>query len=179
MLINLITNLTTLIIKAFTTLVQFLIVVMLGLGAAVLLALSWFIRAVSFAVWVTALLMGFSSIQKIYAPISDVIPLYSLQFALILIAVAWMMSLMLNNIKHFWGGLLVGGLVIGGCAMGANWIAVHWRYADLVFHAFPPVLFCILLFYETIRLRSMRQSGQLEVFVPSVFKSKGGDVSHE
>jgi hypothetical protein len=177
MQIKLITNLTTLIVKVFSTLIQFLIVVVLGFVAAVLLALPWVMRTVSFAVWFVAIFMGFSSIQMIYAPISDVIPLYSLQFALILIAVAWMMGLMLNNIKHFWGGLLAGGLVIGGCAMGANWISVHWRYADLVFHTFPPVLFCILLFHETIHLRSMRQDGQLETLVPSALKSKGGDVS--
>jgi hypothetical protein len=170
MLISLITKLVTLIVKVFTTLIEFLIVVILGLVTAVLFALPWVIRAISIAVWLAAIFIGFTSIQTIYAPFSDAIPLLSLQFTLILIAVAWMMSLILQNGKHFWGGLLVGGLVIGGAAISANWVLAHWVYADLAFRSLPPALFCLLLFYETIHLRSMIQNGLL---------IKGGDAGDE
>jgi hypothetical protein len=170
MLINLISNLITIIVKVFVTLIQFLIVVILGLIAAVLFALPWLMRAAALASWLTAIYMGISAIQTIYVPFSAEIPLRALQFAVILIAVAWMMSLMISNIKHFWGGLFLGGLVMGGCAMGANWLADHWRYADLMFRALPAALFALLLIYETIHIRAMRQSRQ-----PAA-NLKGGDV---
>ncbi len=64
----LIANLLTVIVKVFTTLIQFLIVIVLGLAAAVLFALPWLLRAAALLIWLTAAYMGFTSIQTIYAP---------------------------------------------------------------------------------------------------------------
>jgi len=155
---NLISTLITLIIKVFKALIQFLIVLVLGLVAAVLLALPWLLRLVSLGAWLAAIYAGIQSIQRIYSPFSSAIPLISLQFALTLIAVAWMMTLFISNHKYLWGGLLASGIVIGGGAQGANWLAANWKYAGLMFHALPPALFALLLIYETIHQKRKRQT---------------------
>jgi hypothetical protein len=155
---NFIANLLTLIGKLFKALVQFLIFAALGLIAAVLLALPWLLRLVSLGAWLAALYAGIQSIQGIYAPFSSAIPLFSLQFALTLVAVAWMMILFINNHKHFWGGLLAGGIVMGSGAQGINWLAENWKYADLVFFALPPTLWALLLIYIMPHLKRKRQS---------------------
>ncbi len=168
MLSDLISNLITLIIKVFKALIQFLIALVLGLVAAVLLALPWLLRLVSLGAWLAAIFSlgawlaaiyaGIQSIQRIYSPFSSAIPLISLQFALTLIAVAWMMTLFISNHKYLWGGLLASGIVIGGGAQGANWLAANWKYAGLMFHALPPALFALLLIYETIHQKRKRQT---------------------
>jgi hypothetical protein len=61
MFANLITNLLTIIVKVFITLLQFLFVVVLGLVAAVLFALPWLLRASAILLWLTAAYMGFTS----------------------------------------------------------------------------------------------------------------------
>jgi hypothetical protein len=156
MFAGLIANLLTVIVKVFITLVQFLIVVVLGLVAAILFALPWLLRMVSLLIWLTAAYMGFTSIQTIYAPYSPAIPVIALQFSVILILVGWVIIVLSKNTSFVWGGMAAGGLVVGGVSIGSIWLLAHWQHADLFFRVLPPALFSILLIYETLHLRSMR-----------------------
>ena len=150
----LIANLLSFIVKVFTTLVQFLIVIVLGLVAAVLFALPWLLRVAALLIWLTAAYMGFTSIQTIYAPYSPAIPVIALQFSVILILVGWVIIVLSKNTSFVWGGMAAGGLVVGGASIGSIWLLAHWQHADLFFRVLPPALFSILLIYETLHLRS-------------------------
>ena len=159
MLTSLIANLLTIIVKVFITLIQFLIVVVLGLVAAVLFALPWLLRAAALLIWLAAAYMGFTSIQTIYAPYSPAIPVIALQFAVILISVGWVLIVLSKNSSFVWGGMAVVGLVVGSASIGSVWLLANWQHADLFFRVLPPALFAILLIYETIHLRSVRRNG--------------------
>ena len=174
MLFSLIFSMVNVLKTVAEILIQFLIIVVLGILAAVLGVIPWLLRIAALLLWLIAAYVGLTTIQKIYAPFSDQVPLLALKFALITLAVAWVIQLTISNSKHFWGGLFVGGLVIGGSAIGANWLTENWAYADLMFRALPPALFCTLLMYETLRLRAMRQSRRFEIYIP-----RGGELGHK
>jgi hypothetical protein len=168
MFAGLIANLLTVIVKVFITLVQFLIVVVLGLVAAILFALPWLLRMVSLLIWLTAAYMGFTSIQTIYAPYSPAIPVIALQFSVILILVGWVIIVLSKNTSFVWGGMAAGGLVVGGVSIGSIWLLAHWQHADLFFRVLPPALFSILLIYETLHLRSMRHKWSAVLTIPAL-----------
>jgi hypothetical protein len=86
-----------------------------------------------------------------------------------------MIYLMISNTKYFWGGLFAGGFVIGAAATGINWLTTNWVYANLAFRALPPALVGILSLSQMIRMRAMRQSGQVESHNASIYL-EGGDI---
>ncbi len=158
MLLTIILTLIRFVVNAILYLLGFLTIVILGVVGAVLYALPWLLRMLALLLWLSGAYLGVTSIQTIYAPYSPAIPVIALQFAVILILVAWIAILLRANNKFFWGGVAIGGLVAGGASIGAAWILAHWQYADLFFRVLPPTLFSVLLIYETIRLRSMRRN---------------------
>jgi len=160
MFASLIANLLTFIVKVFTILIQFLLVMALGLIAAVLFALPWLLRMGALLIWLGGDYLGFTSVQAIYTPYSPAIPVIALQFAVILISVGWVLIVLSKNARFVWGGLAVGGLVVGGASIGCTWLLAHWQYADLFFRTLPAALFAVLLIYETIRLRALRRNAE-------------------
>jgi len=168
MLNSLIANLLTVIVKVFTTLVQFVIVIVLGLTAAVLFALPWLLRASAILLWLTAAYMGFTSIQTIYAPFSPTMPVIALQFAVILVSVGWVLIVLNKNPSFIWGGMTVVGLIMGSLSIGSVWLLNHWQHADLFFRVLPPALFSVLLIYETLHLRSMRHAWNAVLTIPAL-----------
>jgi hypothetical protein len=156
MLASIISNLLNVIRFALVALIEFLIAVILGGIAAILIALPWILRFIPILIWLTAAYMGFISVQTIYAPYSPAIPVLALQFSVILILVGWVLLVLSKNASFVWGGMAAGGLVVGGASVGSVWLSVHWKHADLFFRTLPPALFSVLLIYETLRLRSLR-----------------------
>jgi hypothetical protein len=130
-MLNIISTLLTFVFNAIKYLLGFLTIVILGVVGAVLYALPWLLRAAALLVWLGGAYVGITSIQTICAPFSPAIPVIALQFAVILILVAWITILLRANTKFFWGGMAAGGLVAGGAASGAAWLLEHWQYADL------------------------------------------------
>lgn len=155
---NVISILIQFVFNAIKDFLGFLAIIILGIFGAVLYALPWLLRAAALLVWLGGAYLGITSIQTIYAPFSPAIPVIALQFAVILILVAWITILLRANIKFFWGGMATGGLIVGGASIGSIWLLTHWQCADLFFRVLPPALFSVLLIYETMRLRSMRRN---------------------
>ena len=178
-MLNRIQPLLQFIFNALKNLLGFLVIVFLGIVGAVLIALPWILRTAALLLWFIAAYLGITSIQTIYAPFSPNIPVLALQFAVILISIAWMTILLHKNPQLFWGGLAAGGMVLIGFSILANWLTFHWQYANLFFRVLPPALFSVLLIFETGRLRSMRQNGKVRMSIPAFVwlqKLKGGDV---
>ena len=154
-MLNVIQTLLQWIWEAIKILLGFLTILILGLVSAVLYALPWVLRAAALLLWLTAGYLGISSIHTIYSPFSPAIPVIALQFAVILILVAWMgLLLREQGASHLWGGLAAGGLLLSGLSIGARWLNTHWTYSSLFFNILPSALFALLLITETVRLRA-------------------------
>jgi hypothetical protein len=156
MLESIISNLLNVIKFALVALIEFLIAIIMGGIAAIFIALPWILRFIPILIWLSAAYLGFTSIQTIYAPYSPAVPVIALQFSVILILVGWVLVVLSKNASFVWGGMAAAGLVVGGMSIGSVWLLAHWQHANLFFRALPSALFAVLLIYETIRLRSIR-----------------------
>ena len=161
-------------------LAAFFTILVLGIVAALLYALPWLLRAVAVVGWLIADYVGITTVQAIYAPFSPALPVLALQFAVITTMVAWTGATLQQDPKRVWGNLAAGGVVLGSFSMLANWLVIHWQYADLFFGVLPPALFSALLLFETVQLRSIRQSeGKIRMLAPAFMwlqRSRGGDA---
>jgi hypothetical protein len=157
-MLNIISPLFTLVFNAIKYLLEFLLIVFLGVVGAILYVLPWLLRMASLLLWLTAAYIGFTTIHTIYAPFSPAIPVFALQFAVILISVGWVIIVLGKNTSFVWGGMAAVGLVVGGASIGSIWLLAHWQHADLFFRVLPPAMFSVLLIYETIHLRSLRSN---------------------
>jgi presenilin-like A22 family membrane protease len=157
-MLNIILILLQFVFNAIKYLLGFLVIVTLGIVGAVMYAIPWLLRVAALLLWLTAVYIGFTTIQTIYAPFSPAIPVIALQFAVILASVGWVLIVMGKNTNFVWGGMAAVGLVIGGASIGSIWLLDHWQHADLFFRVLPPAMFAALLVYETTRLRSLRSN---------------------
>ena len=157
-MLNIILILLQFVFNAIKYLLSFLVIVTLGIVGAVMYAIPWLLRVASLLLWLTATYIGFATIQTIYAPFSPAIPVIALQFAVILASVGWVIIVLGKNTNFVWGGMAAVGMVIGGASIGSIWLLDHWQHADLFFRVLPPVMFAVLLIYETTRLRSLRSN---------------------
>jgi hypothetical protein len=146
------------VINSIKFLLKFLAIIVLGFVGAILYSLPWLWRMAALLIWLGGAYMGFISVHTIYVPFSPAIPVFALQFAVILISVGWVAILLRENTKLIWGGMAACGLVVGGASIGSIWLLAYWQYADLFFRTLPSALFAVLLIYETMRLRSMRRN---------------------
>jgi hypothetical protein len=156
----------------------FFAVLALGIVAAILYAIPWLLRAAAVVGWLAAGYVGITTVNAIYSPYSPSLPVLALQFAVIAAMVAWTGAMLLVNPKHIWGSLAAGSLALYGFSYGANWMMVHWQYADLFFRVLPPALFAAMLLHETIHLRlTRRNAGKITTSAPAfvwLTKLKGG-----
>jgi hypothetical protein len=155
-------------VKFATILFQFLLIVALGLLAAILAALPWLLRIAALLTWLFAAWFGLNAIQTIYSPFTDEIPLMALKGALILAQVSWLGLMILAVREHVWGGLALGAIVVGGLSWLAITVSENWQYAYLFFRVLPPALFSVLLIYETIHLRSIRRGDGIHLSDPAI-----------
>jgi hypothetical protein len=152
------------IMRALTALMQFLVTLALGIIAAFLLALPWLLRAASVLIWLFGAFIGVESIQTIYSPTTTSIPLFALQFAMILIMAAWALFAFFMESKGLWGILAAGGISAWACARGALWLNEHWKYASAFFGILPTAINITTYFNLILRARaSRRQSTRIEL----------------
>ncbi len=181
---NTITSLQEKAAEALRSFATFFKVLFLGIAVALLYAIPWLLRAAAVVGWLVAGYAGITTVNAIYAPFSPILPVLALQFAVIATMVAWAITMLIFDPKKIWGGLAAGGLVLYGFSYSANWLRIHWQYADLFFRVLPSVLFSVMLLFETIRLRLMwRSEGKISMSAPAFVWLKnskgGGDRSPE
>jgi hypothetical protein len=161
-------NLLKAIWKALLLLGQFLVILFLGLVAAILYALPWLLRLACIVVWLVGGYLAIEAIQKIYGTYSPSGAVLALQFAIIFLMVAWAGTLLKASPKNVWGGLLLGGLLPAWITwQGIPWLFLEWQHADLFFRVLPPALFSLALIYITIRMRLLRNAQQLNLSEPA------------
>lgn len=157
MLGTIIIRLVNVIGSALVTLMQFLTAMVLGIIAMILIALPWLLRAASILIWLFGAFSGIQAIQTIYSPFTLPIPLFTLQFAVIILMVACVLFAFLKEGKHLWGILTAGGVISWACSQGAIWLAIHWEYANVFFGVFPTSIYITTCFYTAVRARAINQ----------------------
>lgn len=143
------------IMQAAAGLIQFLKQLVLGIVAAILYALPWLLRIISIVAWLVSLFMCIQTIETIYSPFSDEVPLFALQFGAVLLMVLWAMVGMMAG-KQVWGILAAGAIILGLITQGAAWLSAQWLYADLFFRVLPSVLLAVGMITLGIRTRAKR-----------------------
>ncbi len=157
MLGTVIIKLVQIIISALAALIQFLTAMVLGMIAMILIALPWLLRGVSILTWFFGAFVGIQAVQTIYSPTTSSIPLFALQFAVIILMVAWALFAFLKEGRQIWGVLATGGITTWAWSQGALWLAGQWKYAELFFGIFPTSIYITTYFYITVRARTFKQ----------------------
>jgi hypothetical protein len=156
-MLNIISFLLNFVWKGIKYFLGFLSILFLGILGAVLFAIPWLLRTASVLIWLVAGYLAISSIDDFYQRyVSSPIPVLALQFASILLMVAWaMVGMMQKGTDAVWGFLATGGIVVGAIFLKlVPWMFFRWpSYANLFFRVLPSALFIVLLIFSTIRLK--------------------------
>ncbi len=154
--------------KAIQLLAQFLAILVLGILAALLMALPWLLRLASLMTWLLGGFLVVQVVQHVYGANTPAGPILALQFAVIFLMVAWIGVLFKKAPPFTWGGLFLGGLLSGWIAwQGIPMLLARWQYADLFLRSLPPALLALTMFFMTLRLRFLRSAQQLKLVDPA------------
>ncbi len=150
----------------------FLLILFFGVLGAFLYALPWLLRAASVLTWFAAGYLAITGIDKLYrryAP--SPIPVFALQFAVIVVMVAWVTTgfLQRKDKNMVWGMFATGGILIGGFFWKfVPWLFNRWPLgANLIFRILPSALFMVLLVATTLRLKWLRINGAGSKSIPA------------
>jgi hypothetical protein len=124
---------------------------------ALLYLIPWLFRAVSILAWLIAAFISINTLHMIYSPFTDIVPMFALQFGVILIMVQWAMY-GLGNGKNVWSLLFAGAITLLGISQVMIWLSDHWQYANLFFRVLPPALLGVGMITLSIRTRTRRMS---------------------
>ena len=157
---------------------DFLIILFLGLVLALLTILPWLLRVSAVLLWLVGGYVAMIAIRTIYAPFSNGEELLALQFVVIFLMTALVMILFMGKQAHLWGGLAFGGFLAYILATNAVRVA-NMEYADLIFRVLPPALLSVGMITAAIRLKALRSEHNLRFGSPpfvwiNKLLSKGG-----
>ena len=141
--------------QAAKGLTQFLMQLLLGILAALLYIIPWLLRAASVVGWLASAFIALRTVNAIYSPFSDQVPVFALQFAVILLTIAWAMIGLMDG-RDIWGLLAAGGFVMSALSYGAAWLMETWAYADLFFRVLPVSLLAVGMITISVRARKRR-----------------------
>lgn len=144
-------------IKSIAVTLLFLREIAIGTLTAVFYLIPWLLRAVSIVVWLIATFISINTLQDIYSPFTDVVPLFALQFGVILMTVQWAMY-GLRNKQNIWGLLFAGAISLWLISNAMTWLSLNWKYAELFFRVLPPALLGVGMITLSIRIRTRRMS---------------------
>lgn len=159
---------------------DFLIILFLGLVLALLTILPWLLRVSAVLLWLVGGYVAMMAIQRIYSPFSNGEELLALQFVAIFLMSALVMILFMGKQAHLWGGLAFGGFLAYILATNAIRMA-NMEYANLIFRILPPTLLSVGMITAALRLKALRSEHNLRFGSPpfvwiNKLLSKGGDA---
>ncbi len=137
--------------KALKTLIEFLIILLLGLLAAILLALPWLLRALALIAWLAGTFLTWLTINRLYSGFTPVLPLVALTAVPAVLSVALVVWVFyIGQRQYLWGVMALWG-ALGFLVWKGSMLLTNWRYGMLVIQVFPAVLCAVLLLYINIR----------------------------
>ena len=165
-LFSVIANLLRWLVYALIVLLQFLLIVALGVLVAIIYALPWLLRAGAFVVWFFGAYLLTYAVGEVYSPFTEAIPVMALQFFVVSVQLAMIVVVLLTNSQLIWGALYFsGGLPIWLALKGIPDIFANWQHADFFFRILPAALWAMMLLYLTVKAK-MERTGKK--FLPSL-----------
>jgi hypothetical protein len=146
-----ISNLLNIIQQALKTLVEFLAVLLLGLLAAVLIALPWLLRVLALLGWFSGTFLLWKTVNDLYSTFTPTLPLFALSVVPAILSsalVVWLFSS--GNQGKLWGAMTLWG-VVGWLVWRYSMVLIQWQYGTLVVQILPAALSAVLLLTITLR----------------------------
>jgi hypothetical protein len=148
---TIISNLLDIIGKALKTLAEFLLVLLLGVVAALLIILPWLMRAVALIGWLAGTYMVWKTVNNLYGVFTPPLPLMALSAVPAILSstlVVWLFSR--GQQGMLWGAMTLWGL-IGWLIQKGSTVLMKWQYGTLVVQVLPAALSAVLLLAITLR----------------------------
>jgi len=172
--------------QALIILIEFLVIVFLGILVSIIYALPWVLKIGAIVIWFYGGYRLVIVVGEIYAPFSPEIPVMILQFFVIIVQLSAMIGMLIVNLRLSWGALyFTGGVPLWLALKGIPDAFANWQHADFIFRVLPPALWAMLLILITIKGKRYKAgkylapsfASGLPSFVDSVMDKAGGIVS--
>ena len=150
-MMGVISNLLSAIWKALKTLAEFLIVILLGIIAALLFIMPWLLRALALIGWLAGTFMIWLTINNLYSAFTPAFPLTALTSVPAILSTSLVVGLFYRGQQgRLWGAMTLWG-VIGWLTWRGSILLAKWQYGWLVVEVLPAALSAVLLIYINIR----------------------------
>ena len=156
-----ITTLFRYLVQVLIILIQFLIIIFLGILVAIIYALPWVLKIGAIVIWFYGGYRLVIVVGEIYAPFSPEIPVMILQFFVIIVQLSAMIGMLIVNLRLSWGALyFTGGVPLWLALKGIPNAFANWQHADFIFRVLPPALWVMLLTLITIKGKRYKMGKQ-------------------
>ena len=147
--------------QALIILIEFLVIVFLGILVAIIYALPWLLRIGAVMIWFYGGYRLVIVVDEIYTPFSPEIPVMILQFFVIIVQLSAMIGILIVNLRLSWGALyFTGGVPLWLAMKGIPNAFANWQDADFIFRVLPPALWVMLLTLITIKGKRYKMGKQ-------------------
>jgi hypothetical protein len=150
-MMGMISDLLAAIWKALRTLGEFLVVILLGMIAALLFIMPWLLRALALIGWLAGTFMIWLSINNLYSASTPALPLMALTAVPAILSAALVVWLFYREQQErLWGAMTLWG-VMGWLIWKGSLLLPKWQYGSLAVQVLPAALSAVLLIYINIR----------------------------
>ena len=147
--------------QALITLIEFLVIIFLGILVAIIYALPWLLRIGAVIIWFYGGYRLVVAVGEIYTPFSPEIPVMILQFFVIIVQLSAMLGILIVNLRLSWGALyFTGSVPLWLATKGIPNAITNWQHADFMFRVLPPALWVMLLTLITIKGKRYKMGKQ-------------------
>ena len=158
-LFSLIGSLLQWLIYALIVLIQFLVIIALGILVAIIYTLPWALRIGAIVIWFYGGYRFVMAVGDVYTPFSPEIPVMILQFFVVFVQLGAFVSLLLisGGGQLVWGELyFTGGVPLWLALKGIPDALESWTHAAFIFSVLPPALWVMMLVYLTLKGKARR-----------------------
>jgi len=172
-MMGVISSLLTAIWKALKTLAEFLVVILLGIIAALLFIMPWLLRALALIGWLAGTFLIWLTINNLYSAFTPALPLIALTAVPAILSAALVVWLFYRGQQgSLWGAMALWG-VIGWLIWKGSLLVAEWQYGSLVVQVLPAVLSAVLLIHINIRWGMVIRARRFQQVQPSQLATKG------
>ena len=137
--------------KAFKTLVEFLVVTLLGLIAGLLIILPWPMRTLALIGWLAGTFLLWMTVNDLYSAFTHPLTIFALSEVPAILSSALVVWLFDRGQQgKLWGAMTLWG-VVGWLVWKGSSLLMNWQYGLLVVQVLPATLSAMLLLYINIR----------------------------
>jgi hypothetical protein len=172
-MMSVVSSLLTAIWKALRTLGEFLVVILLGVIAALLFILPWLLRALALIGWLAGTFLIWLTINNLYSTNTPALPLTALTAVPAILSAALVVWLFYRGQQgRLWGAMALWG-VIGWLIWKGSLLVAGVQYGSLIVQVLPAALSAVLLIHINIRWGMVIRARRFQQVQPSQLATKG------